>query len=244
MTNVSPSPADCLAVVLAAGEGTRMKSARPKVLHAVAGRSMLAHVLAGVTEAGADRVAVVVGPDRGDVSAEALRLAPNAQVFEQGERLGTAHAALRAREAIAAGCDELLVVFADTPLIRPQTYAALRAALKEGAAVAVLGFEARDPTGYGRLLREGGELVAIREQKDATEAERAVTLCNAGVMAIAGARALALLEQVGNDNAQKEFYLTDVVALARAAGQDVLNGVIEHVAESKDSGHVGGRNDD
>ena len=153
-----------------------MKSTRPKVLHAVAGRSMLAHVLAGVTEAGADRVAVVVGPDRADVSAEALRLAPHAQVFEQRERLGTAHAALRAREALAAGCGELLVVFADTPLLRPQTYAALRAALQEGAAVAVLGFEARDPTGYGRLLREGGELVAIREQKDATEAERAVTL--------------------------------------------------------------------
>ena len=121
MTNVSPSPADCLAVVLAAGEGTRMKSARPKVLHAVAGRSMLAHVLAGVMEAGADRVAVVVGPDRADVSAEALRLAPKAQVFEQRERLGTAHAALRARQALAAGCGELLVVFADTPLI-PVSY--------------------------------------------------------------------------------------------------------------------------
>ena len=213
---------DCLAVVLAAGEGTRMKSARPKVLHAVAGRSMLAHVLAGVMEAGADRLAVVVGPDRADVSAEVVRLAPNAQVFEQRERLGTAHAALRAREALASGCGELLVVFADTPLIRPQTYAALRTALKEGAAVAVLGFEARDPTGYGRLLREGGELVAIREQKDASEAEREVTLCNAGVMAIAGAQALALLERVGNDNAQKEFYLTDVVALARAAGQKAV----------------------
>ena len=179
---------------------------------------MLAHVLAGVVEAGAERVAVVVGPDRADVSAQALREVPDVEIFEQRERLGTAHAALRAREAIAAGCGELLVVFADNPLIRPQTYAAMRSALSEGAAVAVLGFEARDPTGYGRLLREGGELVAIREQKDASEAERAVTLCNAGVMAIAGAQALALLEQVGNDNAQKEFYLTDVVALARAAG--------------------------
>ena len=196
-----------------------MKSARPKVLHEVAGRSMLAHVLAGVAEAGADRLAVVVGPDRADVTAEARRLAPNVQVFEQRDRLGTAHAALRAREALAQGCGELLVVFADTPLIQPQTYAAMRAALADGACVAVLGFEARDPTGYGRLLREGDELTAIREHKDATPAEREVTLCNAGVMAIAGAQALALLEQVGNDNAQKEFYLTDVVALARAAGQ-------------------------
>ena len=219
MTNSHHSGPDCLAVILAAGEGTRMKSARPKVLHEVAGRSMLAHVLAGVGEAGADSVAVVVGPDRADVSAEVLRIAPKAQVFEQCERLGTAHAALRAREALASGCNELLVVFADTPLIRPQTYAALRGALQDGATVAVLGFEAADPTGYGRLLREGGELVAIREQKDASQAERAVTLCNAGVMAIAGKQALGLLEQVGDDNAQKEFYLTDVVALARAAGQ-------------------------
>ena len=218
MTNPPPSSAHCLAVILAAGEGTRMKSARPKVLHEVAGRSMLAHVLAGVAQAGAGRLAVVVGPDRADVSAEVRRLAPDAQVFEQRERLGTAHAALCARPALAQGCDELLVVFADTPLIRPDTYAALRAALREGASVAVLGFEARDPTGYGRLLREGEALVAIREHKDASAAERAVTLCNAGVMAIAGAQALALLERVGNDNAQKEFYLTDVVALARAAG--------------------------
>jgi bifunctional UDP-N-acetylglucosamine pyrophosphorylase/glucosamine-1-phosphate N-acetyltransferase len=222
MTNPPPSSAHCLAVILAAGEGTRMKSARPKVLHEVAGRSMLAHVLAGVAQAGAGRLAVVVGPDRADVSAEVRRLAPDAQVFEQRERLGTAHAALCARPALAQGCDELLVVFADTPLIRPDTYAALRAALREGASVAVLGFEARDPTGYGRLLREGAELVAIREHKDASAAERAVTLCNAGVMAIAGAQALALLERVGNDNAQKEFYLTDVVALARAAGDKAV----------------------
>ena len=195
-----------------------MKSARPKVLHEVAGRSMLAHVLAGVAEAGADGLAVVVGPDRADVTAEARRLAPDVRVFEQRERLGTAHAALCAREALAQGCDELLVVFADTPLIQPQTYAAMRRALADGASVAVLGFEARDPTGYGRLLRDGEELAGIREHKDATPAEREVTLCNAGVMAICGAQALALLERVGNDNAQKEFYLTDVVALARAAG--------------------------
>ena len=218
MTNQASPSVPCLAVVLAAGEGTRMKSARPKVLHEVAGRSMLAHVLAGVAEAGAGRLAVVVGPDRADVTAEVRRLAPEAQVFEQRERLGTAHAALRAREALAQGCDELLVVFADTPLIEPRTYAAMRAALRDGASVAVLGFEARDPTGYGRLLREGDELTAIREHKDATAAEREVTLCNAGVMAIAGDKALALLERVGNDNAQKEFYLTDVVALARDAG--------------------------
>ena len=225
-----------------------MKSARPKVLHEVAGRSMLAHVLAGVMEAGADRIAVVVGPDRADVNAQALRLAPSALVFEQRERLGTAHAALRARDAMAAGCDQVLIVFADTPLIRPQTYAALRAALQDGASVAVLGFEARDPTGYGRLLREADELVAIREHKDATEAERAVTLCNAGVMAIAGPQALALLERVGDDNAQNEFYLTDVVALARdvliephvffGPGVSVGEGAVIHASSHLEQAHV------
>ena len=207
----------CLAVVLAAGEGTRMKSAVPKVLHQVAGRSMLAHVLAGVSQAGASRLAVVVGPGRDDVAAEASRCVAGAEVFTQTERLGTAHAVLAARPAIAAGCDELIAVFADTPLIRPATFEALRGALAT-ASVAILGFEARDPAGYGRLLRDKGELVAIREHKDASEAERAVTLCNAGLMAIRGDIALALLESVENNNAQKEFYLTDVVALARAAG--------------------------
>ncbi len=219
MTSFSQSTRKgCLAIVLAAGEGTRMKSARPKVLHEVAGRSMLGHVLAGVTEAGADQVAVVIGPDRADVSAEASRMVPGAQVFTQTQRLGTAHAVLAAREALAKGAQTLLVVFADTPLIRPQTYGALLDALAQGAGVAVLGFEARDPTGYGRLLSEGGELTAIREHKDANEAERKVTLCNAGLMAINGAQALSWLERIGNDNAQKEFYLTDIVSVARTSG--------------------------
>ena len=220
MSNKPGSPeAQCLAVVLAAGEGTRMKSRVPKVLHAVAGRSMLAHVLSGLAQAGAGRVAVVVGPGRDDVAAEAQQTLPEASIFEQMERLGTAHAVLAARQAIAAGCDELIVAFADTPLIRPESFRALRDALAAGAGVAVLGFEARDPTGYGRLIRQGEDLVAIREHKDASEAERAIKLCNAGLMAIRGADALALLDSVENDNVQKEFYLTDVVALARASGR-------------------------
>lgn len=210
-----------LAIILAAGEGTRMKSDRPKVLHEVAGRSMLAHVLASVTAAGVENVAVVLGPGRDDVRAEAQRLAPGAQAFVQSERLGTAHAVLAAREAIEAGCDDLLVLFADTPLVTGPTILALREALAEGAGVAVLGFEAANPFGYGRLLRDGaGRLVAIREEKDASDEERKVTLCNAGLMAIDGARALALLSMIGNQNAKGEYYLTDVVELARAEARD------------------------
>ncbi|MGO8798115.1 MAG: bifunctional UDP-N-acetylglucosamine diphosphorylase/glucosamine-1-phosphate N-acetyltransferase GlmU [Roseiarcus sp.] len=207
-----------LAVVLAAGEGTRMKSARPKVLHEIAGRSMLAHVLGAVAAAGAGEIALVIGPDRDDVAAEALKAAPGVAISVQARRLGTAHAALAARQAIAAGYDDVLIVYADTPLIRAATLEGLYDALAAGADVAALGFEARDPTGYGRLVEQDGRLAAIREHQDASEAERAIRLCNAGPVAIAGASALALLDSVGADNRAREFYLTDVVAIAAARG--------------------------
>lgn len=204
----------CLSVVLAAGEGTRMRSLKSKVLHAIAGRPLIAHVLAAIEAAGGT-LAVVIGPGHEAVAAEVKERAPRAQIFVQSERRGTAHAVLAAREAIAKGSDDLLIVFGDTPLIEPATLARLRAALAEGAAVAVLGFRPADPTGYGRLVVEGGQLVAIREEKDASAAERAIGLCNAGVMAIAGARALEILDHIDDRNAKHEFYLTDAVGIAR-----------------------------
>lgn len=209
----------CLAVVLAAGEGTRMRSDMPKVLHRLAGRSMLGHVLATVSEADAEAVVVVVGPGRDDVAAEARRAFPGAEIAVQAERLGTAHAVLAARDAIARSYDDLLVLFADVPLVQPQVLRGMRNGLAEGAGLVALGFDAADPTGYGRLLTRDGELVAIREHKDATEAERAVTLCFAGPMALDGRSALDLLDRVGCDNAQKEFYLTEAVELARRDGR-------------------------
>lgn len=209
----------CLAIVLAAGEGTRMRSATPKVLHRLAGRSMLAHVLDTVARAEADAVVVVVGPGRDDVAAEARAAFPGAEIAVQSERLGTAHAVLAARDAIARGYDDLLVLFADVPLIGAETLAGLRTRLAEGAGLVALGFEAADPTGYGRLLTRHGDLVAIREHKDATEAERAVTLCFAGPMALDGETALELLGRIGCDNAQKEYYLTAAVELTRAEGR-------------------------
>ncbi|WP_108051899.1 bifunctional UDP-N-acetylglucosamine diphosphorylase/glucosamine-1-phosphate N-acetyltransferase GlmU [Bosea sp. 124] len=208
----------CLAILLAAGEGTRMKSGQPKVLHEVGGRSLLAHALAALAEAGADTVVVVVGPDRPEVAREAQALLPSVQIAVQTERRGTAHAALAARAALAAGYDDVIVAFADTPLLRPETFGALRVALAEGAAVVALGFEARDPTGYGRLVIRDGALEAIVEHKDATLAQRAIRLCNAGMMALDGRQALPVLEAIGNANAQSEFYLTDAVAVARALG--------------------------
>jgi bifunctional UDP-N-acetylglucosamine pyrophosphorylase/glucosamine-1-phosphate N-acetyltransferase len=206
----------CLAVVLAAGEGTRMRTGRPKALHEIAGRSLLAHVLCELREAGGISAAVVIGPAAAAVAAEAERAWPGVEIFVQADRRGTAHAVLAAKAAIARRPDDVLVVFADTPLIRPQTLGRMRQAIAEGAAVAVLGFRPRDPSGYGRLVLEGEELAAIREELDASAAERAIGLCNGGLMAFAGASALAILERIGSDNRKGEFYLTDAVAVARA----------------------------
>jgi bifunctional UDP-N-acetylglucosamine pyrophosphorylase/glucosamine-1-phosphate N-acetyltransferase len=212
----------CLAVVLAAGEGTRMRAMRPKVLHEIAGRSLLAHVLDVLRHAGGISAAVVVGPGAGAVAAEAERVWPGVEIFVQADRRGTADAVLAAKAAIGRRPDDLLIVFADTPLIRPQTLGRMRQAIVEGAAVAVLGFRPRDPSGYGRLVLEGGALAAIREELDASAAERAIGLCNGGLMAFAGASALAVLERIGNDNRKGEFYLTDAVAIARAMNLEAV----------------------
>ena len=207
-----------LTIVLAAGEGTRMRSSSPKVLHQVANQSLLAHVLMAAPQGPGSALAVVVGPDREDVAAEATRIRADAATFVQRERLGTAHAVLAAKDAIAKGADDLLIAFGDTPLISAATFERLRAPLKDGAALAVLGFRAQDPTGYGRLLVEGGQLVAIREQADASEAERKVDLCNAGVMAFAGKTALEVIEKIGKANSKGEYYLTDAVEIVRSMG--------------------------
>lgn len=208
----------CLTVVLAAGEGTRMRSSLPKVLHRLAGRTMLAQVMQVACAAETASIAVVVGPGRGDVAAAARQAAPDVEVFEQGERLGTAHAVLAAAPAIARGYDDVLILYADVPLVEAATLGRMRAALAGGAELVALGFEAADPSGYGRLLVSGGVLTAIREHKDADDEERLVRLCNSGLMGLAGRSALSTLRAIGRANAQNEFYLTDAVELTRKAG--------------------------
>jgi bifunctional UDP-N-acetylglucosamine pyrophosphorylase/glucosamine-1-phosphate N-acetyltransferase len=208
----------CLAIVLAAGEGTRMRSTLPKVLHAVGGRPLIAHVLGAAMKAGCGDIAVVVGPGHDAVAREVRALTPKAKIFEQRQRRGTAHAVLAARKALRAKPDDILVMFGDTPLVRPQVLRELRTALARGAAVAVLGFRPAQPAGYGRLITRGDELLAIVEERDATAEQRTITLCNGGLMAFAGKTALTVLDRIDNNNSKGEFYLTDAVAIARDMG--------------------------
>jgi bifunctional UDP-N-acetylglucosamine pyrophosphorylase/glucosamine-1-phosphate N-acetyltransferase len=207
-----------LSVILAAGEGTRMKSALPKVMHPIAGLPMVAHVVRAAAAAGAGDVALVVGNGAEAVGAAASAFAPGARSFVQAERRGTAHAALAAREAIARGYDDVVFLCGDAPLIEPEAIAKLRGELANGAEIAVLGFRPPDPIGYGRLVEKDGVLAAIREEKDCSEEERKIGFCNSGVIAAAGASALSLLDAVGNGNAKGEFYLTDIVEIAHARG--------------------------
>jgi bifunctional UDP-N-acetylglucosamine pyrophosphorylase / glucosamine-1-phosphate N-acetyltransferase len=208
----------CLAVILAAGDSTRMKSSISKVLHPVAGRPMIAHVMAGVQAADIEDVALVVGRDAENVTKAASIDGLSVASFLQTERLGTGHAVLSAKDAIARGYDEILVAYGDVPLITPETLKSARAALLEGNDVVVIGFHTEKPTGYGRLLVENGELIAIREEKDASDEERKITWCNSGLMAINGAKALELLSNIGNANAKGEYYLTDLVEIIRSKG--------------------------
>ncbi|SHF94414.1 bifunctional UDP-N-acetylglucosamine pyrophosphorylase / Glucosamine-1-phosphate N-acetyltransferase [Kaistia soli DSM 19436] len=211
-----------LAILLAAGEGTRMRSALPKVMHPVAGLPMIGHVLKSASAAGIGRFAVVVGSGAEAVERFVGKAAPSSHIFVQTERRGTAHAVLAARDALADPADDVLVLYGDTPLVTPETIARLRAEIAAGAAVVVLGFRPADPTGYGRLIVEKGSLVAIREERDASPEERQIGLCNAGLMAFAGAGLLHLLASIGNDNAKREYYLTDAVGVAHAAGLPVV----------------------
>ena len=208
-----------LIVVLAAGKGVRMRSEIPKVLHAIAGRSMLAHVLAGARAAGAARLALVVAPGMEAVRAEAAKVAPGIDIFEQATQAGTGHAVLAARPALERHKGDVIVLFADTPLVEPATLRRLIEALDGGAQIAALGFEAEDAKGYGRLIVDpDGRVEAIREDRDASDAERRIGLCNAGAMAFRVPDLAGLLGRIGNHNAKNEYYLTDVVALAAADG--------------------------
>jgi bifunctional UDP-N-acetylglucosamine pyrophosphorylase/glucosamine-1-phosphate N-acetyltransferase len=202
-------------VVLAAGQGTRMKSALPKVLHNIAGRPMLGHVLAVARALGAERMVVITAPGAEPVAACAK--AWGVETAVQDRQLGTGHAVLAARAALGAFAGDVLVLFGDAPLLTAATLGRLVAGL-ETADIAALGFQAADPTGYGRMVMDGDALVRIVEQKDATPDERRITSVFAGMLAGKAATVFELLGKVGNQNAQGEFYLTDLIAIARGRG--------------------------
>ncbi|WP_208435706.1 bifunctional UDP-N-acetylglucosamine diphosphorylase/glucosamine-1-phosphate N-acetyltransferase GlmU [Bartonella phoceensis] len=212
---------NCLSIILAAGEGTRMKSSLPKVLHKIAGLPLICHVIKQIESAGASQLVVVVGFGAKDVSETVQSFVKNAMIFEQKERLGTAHAALSARLALQKGVDDVLIVFADTPLIAHDSLLKIRAQLADGADVVVAGFHAPDPTGYGRLLEKNGKLIAIIEERDASNEEKKISFCNGGIFALNGKHALSLLEKVGDNNVKHEYYLTDIVSIASQEGLDV-----------------------
>jgi len=210
---------DVVCIVLAAGHGIRMKSDRAKVLHAAAGRSLLGHVLAAAASLQPRRIVAVVGPDMDEVAAAARAAAPDVAITIQQERRGTADAVAAAEDCAADAALTTLILYGDVPLIRPETLEGLVAAVAAGAKLAVLGFEADDPTGYGRLILDGeGRLCAIREELDASPEERAATLCNAGLMAVETALLWRLLPGIGDGNAKNERYLTDLAGLAAAEG--------------------------
>lgn len=204
-------------IVLAAGRGTRMQSDQPKVLHAIAGAPMLWHALRGGAALKPTATIVVTGHGGAAVAASARAFDPDIVTVEQAEQLGTAHAVAQARDALDGFDGDAVVLYGDTPFIAPDTLAAMAAARAEHDIV-VLGFDAADPGRYGRLVTTGDRLERIVEFKDATAAERAITLCNSGVLAARSATLFDLIDAVGNDNAAGEYYLTDIIAIARARG--------------------------
>jgi bifunctional UDP-N-acetylglucosamine pyrophosphorylase / glucosamine-1-phosphate N-acetyltransferase len=219
-------------IILGAGLGTRMNSDLPKVLHQIAGAPMLVHAMRAGQALAPARCVVVAGYEAAQVEKAALAYDPDVTVVVQGEQLGTAHAVAQAKAALTDFEGDALVLYGDTPFIRPDTLEAMMEA-RQTHDIVVLGFEADDPARYGRLVMQGDVFDRIVEYKDATEDERAITLCNSGVIAADAATLFSLIDAVGNDNAAGEYYLTDIVALARARG---LTATVVECAEAETLG--------
>ena len=204
-------------IILAAGQGTRMKSSLHKVLHPVAGRSMLLHLLASVAELQPERQVVVVGAGREQV--EKAVEGKGVALAVQDRQLGTGHAVAQAHDALAGFAGDVLILYGDVPLVRAETMRAMLDRLARGdePRAVVLGFRPDDTAAYGRIIADGqGIIEKMVEYKDATAAERAVTLCNSGLMAVRSTDLFVLLDRIGNDNAAGEYYLPDIVMLPGA----------------------------
>jgi bifunctional UDP-N-acetylglucosamine pyrophosphorylase / glucosamine-1-phosphate N-acetyltransferase len=209
-------------IVLAAGMGTRMKSATPKVLHKVGNRSLMGHALATAAQLAPSRIVVVHGPGMDKVQAESLKFAGNAAFAEQVERKGTGHAVSMAKEALKGFHGTVLVLYGDVPLIRKESLVRLLAKITSATPMAVLGFVTDTPKGYGRLItRHDDTVTAIREELDASPEERGIKLCNSGIIAIESALLWDLIPKLGSNNAKGELYLTDLVELVNTVRKKV-----------------------
>ncbi len=221
MTQAAPAQ-KLAAIILAAGKGTRMKSATPKVLHKVAGLAMLGHAVKALDGLGLEKLVLVLAPDQDNVADAARDWVQNPSIVAhavQDPPKGTGHAVMAAMPALDGVTGDVIVAFGDTPLVRPETYEALLAPRRAGADIVVSGFRAKGPHMYGRLvLDDKGDLARIVEHKDASEEERAIDLCNGGIMLIAGNHLADLLAMLSDDNAQGEYYLTDLIGHARSKG--------------------------
>jgi bifunctional UDP-N-acetylglucosamine pyrophosphorylase/glucosamine-1-phosphate N-acetyltransferase len=202
-------------IILAAGMGSRMNSDLPKVLHPVGAAPLLHHALAAGLSLDPAKVIVVTGHGADLVAASAQEFYEAAETVLQEPQLGTGHAVAQAAPLIVAG--DAIVLYGDTPFVRPETLAAMQDARARWDLV-ILGFHAADPGRYGRLITDGDDLLRIVEYKDATEAERAIDLCNSGVVCAKASVLFDLVSRVTNDNAAGEYYLTDIIELARHAG--------------------------
>ena len=208
-------------IVLAAGDGTRMKSSLPKLMHQVAGLPILAHVLKAAIGAGTKNLGVITAPNASQLSEMVKSIAPNARIFEQVERKGTAHAAQMAKDLWSKAKGYVIVVYGDHPLLRAQNFELILEQLKAGKDASILGFEPNDPAGYGRFITDGDKLLNIVEHKDATDEQRKINLCNACILGFKAEVFKEIIEKIGNDNAQNEYYLGDLVPLANQLGHDV-----------------------
>lgn len=219
-------------IILGAGMGTRMNSEVPKVLHHIAGAPMLVHAMKSGASLSPEKTVVVAGHGADLVQAAAQDWDPEVTVAIQTEQLGTAHAVAQAQDALAGFSGDALVLYGDTPFIQPETLEAMAAA-RATHDIVVLGFEAADPGRYGRLVTKGETLEKIVEFKDTTDAERAITLCNSGVIMADCTALFQLIAKVGNENAAGEYYLTDIIGLARAQG---LSATVVRCAEAETLG--------
>lgn len=212
-------------IILAAGDGTRMRSSTPKLLHPVAGLPIVGHVIEAAIAAGSSKIAAVTAPNQQAMQKLIVKLAPQAEIFEQAERLGTAHAAQMARGAFEKATGYVAVVFGDHPLLRAENFNDVLQILDNGFDGAALGFEPDNPAGYGRFIVDGDRLLDIVEHKDASEQQLEIGLCNACILVFRAEIFRQIIDKVDNDNAQSEFYLPDLIKLANGAGFKVGYGI-------------------